>query len=65
MILFGSLRIIINRNIFTSDNVNILRLRQIGLHFADDIVKLIFFVEIFSILVQISLKLDPNGAVDQ
>ena len=43
---------------------NILRMRQNGRHFADDIVKCIFLNEICCILTQISLKIVPGVPIN-
>ena len=44
--------------------VNTLRPRQNGRHFADDILKCIFFNENVWILIEISLKFVPKGPID-
>ena len=48
----------------TADNVNILRPRQIGRHFVDDIWKCIFLNENVWIPIEISLKFVPKGPID-
>ena len=44
--------------------LNLLRPRQNGLHFADDIFKCIFFNENLGILIKISLKFVPEGPMN-
>ena len=44
--------------------VNTLRPRQNGHHFADDIFKCIFIYEKFCILLQISMKFVPKGSIN-
>ena len=44
--------------------LNILRQRQNGCHFADNIFKCIFFNENVWILIKISLKFDPKGPIN-
>ena len=45
--------------------INTLRLRQNGLHFADDIFKRIFFNENVGISIKISLKFVPKGPINK
>ena len=45
-------------------NINTLRLRQDGRHFADDIFKCIFLNENVSIAIKISLKFVPKGPIN-
>ena len=45
-------------------DLNLLRPRQNGLHFADDIFKCIFFNENLGILIKISLKFVPAGPMN-
>ena len=53
-------RILLNENVWISQINFVNILRQNGCHFADSVFKLIFLNEQFSILIKISLKLDPK-----
>ena len=46
------------------ENINRLRPRENGRHFADDILKCIFLTENVWIPIEISLKFVPKGPID-
>ena len=49
----------------TFEIINTLRLRQNGLHLADNIFRCIFFNENLWILIKISLKFIPKGQINK
>ena len=60
--LFGTLRFLMIRHVLS--DVNTLRPRPIGRHFADDTFKHIFLNESIRISIKISLKFVPKGPIN-
>ena len=62
--LIWNMNIMLGTASITTYNINTLRPRQNGCHFADDTFKHIFLSEIFRILIKISLKFFPMGPIN-